>query len=115
MDYDYYAAYCNGRHYRAFLQPLMGGNPDVYKRQGNNMAKLHLVMPMAGRGSRFFENGFVMPKPLIEICLLYTSECRGGTAVQPAGNIVPPAVVRDIGRTSGVAVIACPLYTSRCV
>lgn len=31
------------------------------------MAKLHLVMPMAGRGSRFFENGFVMPKPLIEI------------------------------------------------
>ena len=24
-------------------------------------------MPMAGRGSRFFENGFVMPKPLIEI------------------------------------------------
>ena len=31
------------------------------------MAKLHLVMPMAGRGSRFFENGFVQPKPLIEI------------------------------------------------
>ena len=31
------------------------------------MAKLHLVMPMAGRGGRFFENGFVMPKPLIEI------------------------------------------------
>lgn len=31
------------------------------------MEKLHLVMPMAGRGSRFFENGFVMPKPLIEI------------------------------------------------
>ena len=29
--------------------------------------KLHLVMPMAGRGSRFFENGFVCPKPLIEI------------------------------------------------
>ena len=31
------------------------------------MSKLHLVMPMAGRGSRFFENGFVCPKPLIEI------------------------------------------------
>ena len=27
----------------------------------------HLVMPMAGQGSRFFENGFVIPKPLIEI------------------------------------------------
>lgn len=31
------------------------------------MSKLHLVLPMAGRGSRFFENGFVCPKPLIEI------------------------------------------------
>lgn len=31
------------------------------------MAKLHLILPMAGRGSRFFENGFVCPKPLIEI------------------------------------------------
>ena len=31
------------------------------------MPKLHLVMPMAGRGSRFFDNGFVQPKPLIEI------------------------------------------------
>ena len=24
-------------------------------------------MPMGGAGSRFFKNGFVMPKPLIEI------------------------------------------------
>ncbi|MGN0984179.1 MAG: NTP transferase domain-containing protein [Gemmiger sp.] len=31
------------------------------------MAKLHLILPMAGRGSRFFEDGFVYPKPLIEI------------------------------------------------
>mgnify|MGYP000914091343 CR=1 FL=1 len=31
------------------------------------MSKLHLILPMAGRGSRFFENGFVCPKPLIEI------------------------------------------------
>lgn len=29
--------------------------------------KLHLVMPMGGAGSRFFKDGFVMPKPLIEI------------------------------------------------
>lgn len=29
--------------------------------------KIHLIMPMAGAGSRFFKNGFVMPKPLIEI------------------------------------------------
>lgn len=29
--------------------------------------KMHLLMPMGGAGSRFFKNGFVMPKPLIEI------------------------------------------------
>lgn len=29
--------------------------------------KIHLIMPMGGAGSRFFKNGFVMPKPLIEI------------------------------------------------
>lgn len=31
------------------------------------MNKVHLIMPMGGAGSRFFKNGFVMPKPLIEI------------------------------------------------
>ncbi len=31
------------------------------------MGKIHLIMPMGGAGSRFFKNGFVMPKPLIEI------------------------------------------------
>ena len=25
VDYDYNAAYCNGRHYRAFFQPLLHG------------------------------------------------------------------------------------------
>ncbi len=29
--------------------------------------KIHLIMPMGGAGSRFFKNGFVSPKPLIEI------------------------------------------------
>lgn len=31
------------------------------------MQKVHLIMPMGGAGSRFFKNGFTMPKPLIEI------------------------------------------------
>lgn len=31
------------------------------------MKKVHLVMPMGGAGSRFFKDGFIMPKPLIEI------------------------------------------------
>lgn len=29
--------------------------------------KLHLIMPMGGAGSRFFKDGYVMPKPLLEI------------------------------------------------
>lgn len=29
--------------------------------------RLHLIMPMGGQGSRFFDNGFVTPKPLLEI------------------------------------------------
>lgn len=31
------------------------------------MSKLHLIMPMGGKGYRFFKDGFVMPKPLIEL------------------------------------------------
>ena len=31
------------------------------------MLKVHYVMPMAGRGSRFEKDGFQCPKPLIEI------------------------------------------------
>lgn len=30
-------------------------------------SKIHLIMPMGGAGSRFFKNGYEMPKPLIEI------------------------------------------------
>ena len=37
------------------------------KKRNIAMSKLHLILPMAGRGSRFFENGFICPKPLIEI------------------------------------------------
>lgn len=29
--------------------------------------KVHLIMPMAGNGIRFFKGGYIMPKPLIEI------------------------------------------------
>ncbi|MDD4706204.1 MAG: sugar phosphate nucleotidyltransferase [Bacilli bacterium] len=31
------------------------------------MSKYHLIMPMGGKGSRFFEKGFLMPKPIIKI------------------------------------------------
>lgn len=31
------------------------------------MDKIHLIMPMAGGGTRFANNGFEMPKPLIEL------------------------------------------------
>lgn len=29
--------------------------------------KIHLVMPMAGAGSRFYKNGYMLPKPMMEI------------------------------------------------
>lgn len=29
--------------------------------------RLHLIIPMGGRGSRFFDDGFVVPKPLIKL------------------------------------------------
>ena len=29
--------------------------------------KTHLIMPMAGAGSRFYKNGYIQPKPIIEI------------------------------------------------
>lgn len=31
------------------------------------MGKIHLVMPMGGAGTRFFDNGYECPKPLLEI------------------------------------------------
>lgn len=31
------------------------------------MKKFHLIMPMGGKGQRFFNDGYVAPKPLIEI------------------------------------------------
>ena len=31
------------------------------------MSGLHLIMPMGGRGARFFRDGYVMPKPLIRL------------------------------------------------
>ena len=31
------------------------------------MKNFHLIMPMGGKGQRFFNDGFVVPKPLIEI------------------------------------------------
>ncbi len=31
------------------------------------MKKVHLIMPMGGAGSRFYKNGYKIPKPLIEI------------------------------------------------
>ena len=44
------------------MSPAEGGGMESKMKK-----KLHLVMPMGGAGSRFFKNGFVMPKPLIEI------------------------------------------------
>ena len=34
---------------------------------GEEMKKIHYIMPMAGSGSRFYKKGFCQPKPLIPI------------------------------------------------
>ena len=40
----------------------------VTEKQGERILKgIHLIMPMAGGGSRFLQKGFEMPKPLIEL------------------------------------------------
>lgn len=31
------------------------------------MSKIHLIMPMGGAGSRFYRNGYMIPKPLIQM------------------------------------------------
>lgn len=31
------------------------------------MAKIHLIMPMGGKGDRFAKRGYDLPKPLISI------------------------------------------------
>ena len=31
------------------------------------MRSLHIIMPMAGEGSRFLQEGWTIPKPLIEL------------------------------------------------
>ncbi len=35
--------------------------------KGGDQMKIHLIMPMGGAGSRFYKNGYIQPKPLIEI------------------------------------------------
>ena len=90
------------------------------------MAKLHLVMPMAGRGSRFFENGFVMPKPLIEIngrpffywatqSIAKFVDCADITFVVLEEHIRDHAIDREINNPSDefVKYFARPIYPGR--
>ena len=37
------------------------------ERKNNMMRPLHIIMPMAGEGSRFRKEGWTTPKPLIEL------------------------------------------------
>ena len=62
VDYDYYAAYCNGSHYRAFLQPLMGGSPsaeDVERLHASGLKRdakyLEALREMQGKYPLFAE------------------------------------------------------------
>ena len=55
------------------------------------MNKLHLIMPMAGGGSRFLEKGFSVPKPLIEL----NGKPFFYWAVQSINCYPPPYVIND--------------------
>lgn len=48
----------------------------------NNTKKLNIVVPMAGRGSRFQEAGYTFPKPLIEV--------KGKTMIEVVTNNLKP-------------------------
>ena len=83
-------------------------------------------MPMAGRGSRFFENGFVMPKPLIEIndrpffywatqSIAKFVDCADITFVVLEEHIRDHAIDREINNPSDefVKYFARPIYPGR--
>jgi UDP-N-acetylglucosamine diphosphorylase / glucose-1-phosphate thymidylyltransferase / UDP-N-acetylgalactosamine diphosphorylase / glucosamine-1-phosphate N-acetyltransferase / galactosamine-1-phosphate N-acetyltransferase len=42
-------------------------NPNHTRKQENNMRTLHIILPMAGYGSRFAKVGVTTPKPLIPV------------------------------------------------
>ena len=50
----------------------------------NNAKKLNIVVPMAGKGSRFQEAGYTFPKPLIDI--------NGKTMIEVVVNNLKPKV-----------------------
>ncbi len=49
------------------LRIVIENECELLKKIETNKKKIHLIMPMGGEGSRFFKDGFMLPKPLIEI------------------------------------------------
>ena len=50
-----------------FFIDLLNGNHLEYNKSMYQHKKLNVLIPMAGRGSRFADKGYVFPKPLVEI------------------------------------------------
>src|SRR3989344_8786455 len=59
-------------------------NKNINMENLNNAKKLNIVVPMAGKGSRFQEAGYTFPKPLIYI--------NGKTRIEVAVNNLKPKV-----------------------
>ena len=52
---------------KEFFKDLLSGNHSEYNSSMYQHKKLNILIPMAGRGSRFADKGYVFPKPLVEI------------------------------------------------
>ena len=50
-----------------FFKDILTGKHSEYNNNMYENKKLNILIPMAGRGSRFADKGYVFPKPLVEI------------------------------------------------
>jgi HAD superfamily hydrolase (TIGR01509 family) len=50
-----------------FFEDLLTGKHSAYNNYMYQNNKLNILIPMAGKGSRFADRGYVFPKPLVEI------------------------------------------------
>ena len=50
-----------------FFEDLLTGKHSAYNNYMYQNNKLNILIPMAGKGSRFADKGYVFPKPLVEI------------------------------------------------
>ena len=66
LDYEYYCAHCNGRHYKVFIPELVGNNKEIIEEIHNNKKNLY----------KGFLNKTIVNKHLFEIIKSIKSEYK---------------------------------------